>query len=54
MGTLISTAFMNTDGKIAVVVMNKGVKSIHYHLWINKKAVSVTSLPRSITTLVVE
>jgi len=54
MGALMATAFMNTDGKIAVVVMNKGIKSIPYYLWINKKAVSVTSLPRSITTLVVE
>lgn len=54
MGTLMATAFMNTDGKIAVVVMNKSIKSIPYYLWINKKAVSVTSLPRSITTLVVE
>jgi glucosylceramidase len=45
---------MNPDGKIAVVVMNTGLKSIPYYLWIDKKAVSVTSLPRSITTLVVE
>jgi glucosylceramidase len=51
---LMATAFMNTDGKIAVVVMNKSIKSIPYYLWINKKAVSVTSLPRSIMTLVVE
>ena len=54
MGALSSTAFMNTDGKIAVVVMNTGLTSIPYYLWIDKKAVSVTSLPRSITTLVVE
>jgi glucosylceramidase len=54
MGTLMATAFMNTDGKIAVVVMNKSIKSISYCLWINKKAVSVISLPRSIETLVVE
>ena len=52
--SLMSTAFMNPDGKIAVVVMNTGLKSIPYYLWIDKKAVSVTSLPRSITTLVVE
>jgi glucosylceramidase len=54
MGVLTSTAFMNTDGKIAVVVMNTGKTSIPYYLWIDKKAVSVTSLPRSITTLVVD
>jgi glucosylceramidase len=51
---LLTTAFINTDGKIAVVVMNSGITSIPYYLWIDKKAVSVTSLPRSITTLVVE
>ena len=52
--SLLTTAFLNTDGKIAVVVMNTGNKKIPYYLWIDKKAVSVISLPRSITTLVVQ
>lgn len=52
--SLMTTAFINTDGKIAVVVMNAGTTKIPYYLWIDKKAVSVISLPRSITTLVVE
>ncbi|MGZ5218797.1 MAG: glycoside hydrolase family 30 beta sandwich domain-containing protein, partial [Chitinophagaceae bacterium] len=49
---LISTAFINEDGKIAVVVMNKGDKKIPYRLWIGGKAAEVTSLPHSIATLV--
>jgi glucosylceramidase len=52
--TLQTTAFQNTDGTIAVVVMNSGEKKIPYYLWIDKKAVAAISLPRSITTLVVE
>ena len=52
--TLLSTAFLNKDGKIAVVVMNQGNTKIPYYLWIDKKAVSSVSLPRSITTLVID
>jgi glucosylceramidase len=49
---LLTTAFINTDGKIAVVVMNDSNKNIPYHLWIAGKAVEVASLPHSIATLV--
>jgi len=49
---LLTTAFANTDGSIAVVVMNDSGKNIPYHLWIAGKAVEVTSLPHSIATLV--
>ena len=49
---LLTTAFINTDGKIAVVVMNDSGKNIPYHLWIAGKAVAITSLPHSIATLV--
>jgi glucosylceramidase len=52
--SLMATAFENTDGKIAVVVMNTGISQIPYYLWIANKAVAVISLPRSITTLVVD
>ncbi|MDP4290203.1 MAG: glycoside hydrolase family 30 protein [Bacteroidota bacterium] len=51
---LQTTAFLNPDGTIAVVVMNTCNQKVPYYLWIDKKAVSVTSLPRSIATLVVE
>jgi len=52
--SLMATAFENTDGKIAVVVMNTGISQISYYLWLANKAVAVISLPRSITTLVVD
>jgi glucosylceramidase len=49
---LLTTAFLNKDGTIAVVVMNDSGKNIPYHLWIAGKAVEVNSLPHSIATLV--
>ncbi|HVV56055.1 MAG TPA: glycoside hydrolase family 30 beta sandwich domain-containing protein, partial [Mucilaginibacter sp.] len=51
---LLATAYMNPDGKIAVVVMNKNDDKIDYFLWIKGQAVKVTSEPHSIATLVVE
>ena len=49
---LLTTAFINIDGKIAVVVMNDSDKNIPYHLWVAGKATEITSLPHSIATLV--
>jgi glucosylceramidase len=49
---LQTTAFINTDGKIAVIVMNQTDKKIDYNLWIGGQAAPVTSLPHSIATLV--
>lgn len=49
---LLTTAFINEDNKLAVVVMNKGERTIPYRLWIAGKAVQVTALPHSIATLV--
>jgi len=49
---LLSTAFMNTDGKVAVVVMNKSDQKIFYYLWLDGQAAEVNSLPHSIQTLV--
>ncbi len=51
---LLTTAYLNPDGKIAVVVMNKNDEKIDYFLWIKGKAVKVSSAPHSIATLVVE
>jgi glucosylceramidase len=48
---LQTTAFLNTDGKIAVVVMNKSDEKLTYNLWIKGMAVETTSLPHSISTL---
>lgn len=49
--SLITTAFKNKDGKNVVIVMNQSNLSIPYFLWVAGKAVNVTSLPHSISTL---
>ena len=49
---LITTAFKNTDGSIAVVVMNGTDDKIDYQLYMKGKAAQTTSLPHSIPTLV--
>jgi glucosylceramidase len=49
---LLSTAFVNPDGKVSVVVMNKSDQEISYYLWLNGNAAEVSSLPHSIQTLV--
>ena len=49
---LLTTAFKNENGKVAVVVMNQSYYKINYFLWIAGKAAPVTSLPHSIETLV--
>jgi len=51
---LLTTAYMNPDGKLAVVVMNKTDEKIDYFLWIKGKAAKVSSNPHSIATLVVQ
>jgi glucosylceramidase len=49
---LLTTGFVNTDGSVAVVVMNQGANAIPYKLWIGGKAVDINALPHSIATLV--
>ena len=49
---LLTTAFKNTDGSIAVIVMNQSSTNSTYYLWINGKAAEATALPHSISTLV--
>jgi len=49
---LLSTAFLNPDGKAAVVVMNPTDKPASYWLWISGDAAEVNSPPHSIQTLV--
>ena len=49
---LITTAFKNPDGSVAVVVMNQSTNKIPYFLWVNGNAVEVTALPRSMATLI--
>jgi glucosylceramidase len=50
---LLSTAFLNPDGKITVVVMNSSDKKASYWLWINGNAAEINSLPHSIQTVMV-
>ncbi|WP_129715390.1 glycoside hydrolase family 30 beta sandwich domain-containing protein [Pedobacter sp. SYP-B3415] len=49
---LLTTAFLNTDGSLAVVVMNKTDKDQPYKLWINGKAADVAGKAHSISTIV--
>jgi len=51
---LISTAFQNPDGSIAVVVMNNTDQELPYQLWIKGNAAETVSLPHSINTLVIK
>lgn len=51
---LLSTAYINPDGKVAVVVMNKTDENIEYFLWIKGKAAKTTSPAHSIATLVID
>lgn len=51
---LLTTAFQNEDGSLAVVVLNTTSQKLSYRLWIDGKAAETVSLPRSIMTLVVK
>jgi glucosylceramidase len=49
---LQTTAFINPDGKVVVVVLNTSDQNMPFRLWINGKAAETTSLPHSIATFV--
>ncbi len=49
---LLSTAFINEDGKVVVIIMNQTEKKTPYFLWIKGQAVELTALPHSIATIV--
>jgi len=49
---LLSTAFTNPDGEVAVVVMNPTDSAVSYFLWLAGNGAEVKSLPHSIQTLV--
>lgn len=51
-GQLQTTAFRNTDGSIAVIVLNETNDRLPFALWINGQAAQTESLPHSIMTLV--
>lgn len=50
---LQATAFLNTDGKVAVVVMNSTEKEQPFQLWMKGQAAQTTSPAHSILTMVV-
>jgi len=50
---LLTTAFLNTDGRIAVIVMNPTDEKIDYRLYLAGKQAPVTSLPHSISTIMI-
>ena len=52
--SLQTTAFINADGSIVVIVLNTTDIEIDYHLWIEGKAAAVKSLAHSITTFVLK
>ncbi len=49
---LLTTAFLNADGKIAVVVVNQTENEIMFYTWIENRAVKTNSPAHSIMTLV--
>ena len=51
---LATTAFLNTDGSMVVVVMNQTNGEMPYSIWIDGQAVQSKSLPHSIATLVIK
>lgn len=51
---LITSAFLNADGKLAVIVMNKSNDEVPYYLWLGGKAVETKSLAHSISTFIIQ
>ncbi|MBF0547856.1 MAG: glycoside hydrolase family 30 protein [Candidatus Riflebacteria bacterium] len=49
---LLTTAFLNEDGKTAVIVLNDGDRQVTYYLCVGPNAAKITSLPHSIQTLI--
>ncbi len=49
---LMTTSFLNEDGRLVVIVMNESRRKVNYKLWIGGKAADAVSAPHSIQTLV--
>jgi glucosylceramidase len=49
---LLSTSFINEDGKMATIVMNQGDTEVNYKLIVRTSEAKITILPHSIQTLV--
>jgi glucosylceramidase len=50
---LLTTAFLNTDGKIAVVILNLSGQAQPFNLWLGGKAAKTSSPAHSIMTMVI-
>ncbi len=50
---LESTAFLNPDGKLVIIVLNQSNEKIPLNLWMAGKAAPANSLPHSIMTIVI-
>ena len=50
---LLATAFINTDGKIAVVILNLTDDEIPSKCWMENRSAPFKVLPHSIITLVI-
>jgi len=51
---LMTTAFINNDNKLVVIVLNLTNETLPYILWIKGMAANTSSLPHSISTLIVQ
>ena len=49
---LQTTAFLNPDGKVVVIVLNTSDQNMSYRLWVKGKGAETTSLPHSIMTII--
>ncbi len=49
---LLATSFLNTDGKMATVVMNQSDQSVTYHLYAGGQAADIAIPPHAIQTVV--
>jgi glucosylceramidase len=49
---LLTTAFQNPDGTVAVVVMNPTPRGGEYYVTVGTSAIKVSSRPHSIQTVV--
>ena len=49
---LLTTGFINPDGKTVIIVMNQSNKKTPYFLWINGTAAELMALPHSISTII--
>ena len=52
--SLLTTGFINLDGKIAVVVMNQDKKTVKFNIWMDGKSIESSMPGRSISTFMIE